>query len=321
MSDSRKEFWQLKKLLMGSLSVFVLYVLHSSSCLANIDRIITFKEPIPERAMEDHVISSSRVQTEGSCRVNCYMEPNCVSINMRRLAGGALICELNYVTTSEGFNLTKKSNHSYMEIENPCSSNLCMGKTTCQAGFTSKGFRCQPIPIDLNECNHNSCENGGTCKVRDGKHQCHCPRNFTGSSCEIHINESNHNSCKNGGTWMVKDIKHQCHCPKNFTGSSCEIRAQEIGCFTDKHNRALTYLLSYRGKGRMPWNNLWKVARDCSEEAKRRKYYYFAIQRYGECWAGLANQAYNKHGHSDNCHSRPGLGKAWANFVYKFTDV
>ena len=31
---SRKEFWQMKKLLMGSLSVFVLYVLHSSSsCL------------------------------------------------------------------------------------------------------------------------------------------------------------------------------------------------------------------------------------------------------------------------------------------------
>jgi len=232
MSDSHKEFWQLKKLLMGSLSVFVLYVLHSSSCLANIDRIITFKEPIPERAMEDHVISSSRVQTEGSCRVNCYMEPNCVSINMRRLAGGALICELNYVTTSEGFNLTKKSNHSYMEIENPCSSNLCMGKTTCQAGFTSKGFRCQPIPIDLNECNHNSCENGGTCKVRDGKHQCHCPRNFTGSSCEIH--------------------------------------AQEIGCFTDKsHDRALIFLTSYRG--RINWNNLWKIVRDCSETAKRLK--------------------------------------------------
>ena len=88
---------------------------------ANIDRIITFKEPIPEKAMEGHVISSSRVQTEGSCRVNCYMEPNCVSINMRRLAGGALICELNNVTTKD-FVLTTKSNHSYMEIEVKISS-------------------------------------------------------------------------------------------------------------------------------------------------------------------------------------------------------
>ena len=86
------------------------------------DRIITFKEPIPERVMENHVLSSSRVQTEGSCRVNCYMEPNCVSINMRRLAGGALICELNDVTTSEVFVLTNKSNHSYMEIEVKISS-------------------------------------------------------------------------------------------------------------------------------------------------------------------------------------------------------
>ena len=86
------------------------------------DRIITFKEPIPERAMEDHVISRSKVQTEGSCRVNCYMEPNCVSINMERLAGGALICELNDVTTSKDSVLAKKSDHSYMEIEVKISS-------------------------------------------------------------------------------------------------------------------------------------------------------------------------------------------------------
>ena len=86
------------------------------------DRIITFKEPIPGRAMEGHVISSSRVQTEGSCRVNCYMEPNCVSINMGRLAEGALICELNDVTTGEDFVLTEKSSYSYMEIEVKTSS-------------------------------------------------------------------------------------------------------------------------------------------------------------------------------------------------------
>ncbi|XP_015751033.1 PREDICTED: neurogenic locus Notch protein-like isoform X1 [Acropora digitifera] len=305
---------------MGSLSVFVLYVLHSSSCLANIDRIITFKEPIPERVMEDHVLSSSRVQTEGSCRVNCYMEPNCVSINMRRLAGGAMICELNDVTTSDYFVLTTKSSHSYMEIENPCSSNPCMGKTRCQAGFTSKGFRCQPTPIDINESNQNSCKNGGTWIVKDGKHQCHCPRNFTGSSCEIHTNECNHSLCENGGTCKLKDGKHNCHCPRNFTGSSCEIHAQEIGCFTDKfYDRALLFLESYRG--RIPWNNLWKVVRDCSKAAKKLKYYYFAIQGYGDCWAGLANQTYDKHGHSDNCHSRPGLGGQLTNFVYKFTDV
>ncbi|XP_074624137.1 uncharacterized protein LOC141882103 isoform X2 [Acropora palmata] len=282
MSDSHKEFWQLKKLLMGSLSVFVLYVLHSSSCLANMDRIITFKEPIPEKAMEGHVISSSRVQTEGSCRVNCYMEPNCVSINMRRLAGGALICELNDVTTSDYFVLTTKFNHSYMEIENPCSSNPCMGKTTCQAGFTSKGFRCQPIPIDINECNHTSCENGGTCKVEDGKHLCHCPR--------------------------------------DFTGPSCEILAEEIGCFRDQSLDRMTGLIfSYRGK--IPWKNLWKIVRDCSREAKKEKFYYFAIQFYGECRGFPANWTYDKYGASEECDTSPRLGRKDTNFVYRNTEV
>ena len=47
--------------------------------------------------------------------------------------------------------------------------------------------------------------------------------------------------------------------------------AQEIGCFTDESpNHALTFLLTYRGNGGIPWDD-WKVVRGCSEEAKKRK--------------------------------------------------
>lgn len=59
------------------------------------NRIIIFKEPIKEKALRDHVIRSVKVANEGSCRVQCFMEPNCVSINVGPVLEGESICELN----------------------------------------------------------------------------------------------------------------------------------------------------------------------------------------------------------------------------------
>ena len=85
---------------------------------ANYDRSIIFKEPIPNKVMCGHMISSSEVPNEGSCRVNCYLDPNCVSINMGPLEGGKLMCELNDVTSSQKESFIKyKKAHTYLEIQ------------------------------------------------------------------------------------------------------------------------------------------------------------------------------------------------------------
>ena len=47
------------------------------------------------------MIRSEEVPNEGSCRVMCYMEPDCVSINVRPSQGGKYICELNNATVDE----------------------------------------------------------------------------------------------------------------------------------------------------------------------------------------------------------------------------
>ena len=79
--------------------------LHCKSSLVSLIgdecRIILFEEPIPNKAIRGHVIRRLEVPNEGSCRVMCYMEPDCVSINVRPSEGGKYKCELNNATVDE----------------------------------------------------------------------------------------------------------------------------------------------------------------------------------------------------------------------------
>ena len=62
-----------------------------------------FKEPVANKAMKNHLIKSEEVPSEGSCRLMCYMEPNCVSINLGPLERGKHKCELNNATDENQF--------------------------------------------------------------------------------------------------------------------------------------------------------------------------------------------------------------------------
>ena len=85
-------------------------------------RNIIFKHPIPNMTMKNHAIKSVDVPNEGSCRVMCYMEPNCVSINIGPVAGGNQKCELNNATEENHapFLLVKNPGYTYLAIEVTC---------------------------------------------------------------------------------------------------------------------------------------------------------------------------------------------------------
>jgi len=62
------------------------------------NRIIIFEEPIANKALPRHVIKTENVEDEGGCRLKCYLEPNCVSINVGPKEVGKHKCELNNAT-------------------------------------------------------------------------------------------------------------------------------------------------------------------------------------------------------------------------------
>ena len=101
------------------------------SVIADQERIIIFKEPIPNKVLEGHIIRKETVLNEGSCRVLCYMDPNCVSINVGPSEGGQHKCELNDATSE---NKKKKVTHILKNMEGY--THLAMEVTFCnKSGF------------------------------------------------------------------------------------------------------------------------------------------------------------------------------------------
>lgn len=83
------------------------------------NRIIIFKEPASNKALNGHVIRTEKVTNEGSCRLECYLEPNCVSVNVGTYEERHCICELNSATDESPAlaNLSNRRNYTYHGIE------------------------------------------------------------------------------------------------------------------------------------------------------------------------------------------------------------
>ena len=83
------------------------------------NRIITFKEPINDKVLPGHVIRTEMVPNEGSCRVKCFLEPNCVSINVGPEVEGTRTCELkNFTDESETqTGLKEKKGYIHFAVE------------------------------------------------------------------------------------------------------------------------------------------------------------------------------------------------------------
>ena len=82
-------------------------------------RDIIFKEPVANKALKNNLIRSEEVPNEGTCRLLCYMEPNCVSINLGPSDGGKHKCDLNNATDENqlAIFLADEPSFTYLAIE------------------------------------------------------------------------------------------------------------------------------------------------------------------------------------------------------------
>ncbi|PFX16290.1 Carboxypeptidase N subunit 2 [Stylophora pistillata] len=104
----------------------------------------------PESAFDgkrlmNHVIRIVDVMVKDFCETMCYLEPDCISINLGKRADGHGVykCELNNVT-HEGHEDKLKDNesYSYSAAESACAKSPCKNNASCRSGYTDVGDHC-----------------------------------------------------------------------------------------------------------------------------------------------------------------------------------
>ena len=77
------------------------------------------------------------------------------------------------------------------------------------------------LPIySADPCDHNPCENGGTCS---GNGVCTCSQGYTGPTCSVPVDYCEASPCLNGGTCTNELLGFQCSCMNGYTGIICEV--------------------------------------------------------------------------------------------------
>jgi len=72
-------------------------------------------------------------------------------------------------------------------------------------------------------CSEDTCQNGGTCEIVDGKTTCSCAEGYSGDACETDTDDCAANPCQNGGVCTDAVASYTCNCADTgFIGKTCE---------------------------------------------------------------------------------------------------
>ncbi|XP_065321637.1 protein crumbs-like isoform X2 [Gordionus sp. m RMFG-2023] len=165
---------------------------------------------------------------------------HCTAVNNYCMNGGKCISNSSkeYCLCNEGY---QGERCELLTPTNPCNHSPCLNKGLCLFNFSfgnfsclcTKGYEGDNCEKNINECDLESCLNGGTCADMDGSFKCTCPPPFTGSVCELYNNPCLSKPCKNGATCVLVQNQYQCQCTSLYSGVNCEVpvsQCKSISC-------------------------------------------------------------------------------------------
>ncbi|XP_044169276.1 uncharacterized protein LOC114965445 [Acropora millepora] len=129
----------------------LIYIETTSSSQVGECRQLSFRADymFGNRRLTKHIIATVKVVDLDLCELRCYLEPNCVSVNLNVIpdSKGLHECELNNAThRSHDKELMNRDGYIYKGAESACDRATCENRGICQSGFTDKGYQCVCLP-------------------------------------------------------------------------------------------------------------------------------------------------------------------------------
>ncbi|XP_041848140.1 protein crumbs homolog 1-like [Melanotaenia boesemani] len=103
-----------------------------------------------------------------------------------------------------------------------CEDLFDLHQCTCSTEWS--GLLCQDR---TDTCNSSPCVFGNCTNLPEG-YKCECELGYTGERCEAEVDMCENSSCSHGATCLKGFQSYTCLCPRNMTGSYCEVKIPEI---------------------------------------------------------------------------------------------
>ncbi|XP_039254307.2 protein jagged-1b-like [Styela clava] len=115
-----------------------------------------------------------------------------------------------------------------------CTHNSCQNGGTCVDdvnGFfcmCRDGWEGDNCEINVDDCSPDPCHGRGRCIDLDDDFICQCERKWKGKTCNSRAMQCDEETCANGGKCVTRDSSFVCHCPEGWTGQSCHLRTTSV---------------------------------------------------------------------------------------------
>lgn len=165
-------------------------------------------------------------QTMDACSTNpCLNNGECINLAAVRAGLEQESSDMQNPTT-KGPSITELNQFSNQTTALPELAALEQQQFMCQCEPRFTGSRCQH---NVNSCEINRCEHGGTCIDTLDGFECKCKPGFVGLNCEAQVKECAAEPCNSVGTLECQDQinGHKCVCLPGYTGDKCEVEIDE----------------------------------------------------------------------------------------------
>ncbi|KAM7427680.1 hypothetical protein ABFA07_021226 [Porites harrisoni] len=214
------------------LSLFLFPV--AFGCIDENCRILVFPPPFffINKRLVNHTIGTRADVDFETCKLHCYHENNCTSVNYREKNK---TCELNNATHLLHDNeFEDKVGYLYHGADSACDKSPCYNGGICQSGFSARGYRCLcpsgfkdfRCQADVDECRSstdNDCSTNATCNNTKGSYNCSCKPGYSGNgrNCSDidECRSSSHNNCSSNAICNNTPGSFNCSCKPGYSGN------------------------------------------------------------------------------------------------------